>query len=263
MYVLLMGMSSVQAALADPSREMELTQFILPSLPEDKQAILNPNYWDGRVLGQNPVLCPNNPEADEASAAFALDSIETALQAGYRSPTRTYLPGSSLRFFPMGWHTLGTVVAFHQETLFAEEANVPYKSMEDFRSETVAEPPNPVMEMSDRNQLAFRMRCLRAGGIVYQEAVYYGAVVQGEDGKKVLVTVNSTGVCRSDLGRYTTTDSGRIDVHPAVAMHSRVVPKVELHPITIGTVQHFKKPHRSNPRLVRVNLLEVLATPHE
>ena len=249
-------------------------------VPLETRRAFNPDYWDGVVLGENPELGPSSPVADAASRKFALRALKACLAPGYRGETLEdglYLPAST---FDPNDHTPGTVVMYHQESLYRADADFPHIDPNIFRGRVALKHPTELeRDLGNKALISFEARTLEGAGLVFQEAVRYGVIPPLYGRKRSrLVTIPSSCVKPTPRQQASTLDHGgvcRVVIDKDITLVEKddgtkrrakkldfAKLKVERGAIPIGQVRHFAREEADdpdNPRLVRVTQLEVLA----
>lgn len=227
---------------------------------------MNPGYWGGLILGLDPEHAPSVPKADEASAHFAIGALKSLLASGTRSESlETYSPGST--FIP-DEHLSGTMVVYHQETLFREESDKPMADMKKFGRRALPKRPTELeLQLGDMAVVAFQPQHQHGGGAVHREEVRYGVVPPDYGRKhKVLITI-SGGSINQSVRKRSARDIKRGKAPQVTIEGNRPYPRVEHDPIPIGHTRHFDRARQKkskNPddpdtaRLVKINRLEVL-----
>lgn len=220
--------------------------------------LLNPVYWDGKILGEATAEI-HAPSADRTTAKFAIDAIECALGLSVEEDppvTLTYGSGSE---FPRDHHLPGTVVLLNQEMLFRQSPAGPHVDMNDFRAEPV---PDRYVGLDkrfmNRAKLSFKHKPILGGGLVYQNLIRYGVVAPGGQG---LITINGGSVCLP--GRVKADDWNKGQNGPPEVETDIALARFEPGPMPIGRVRHQRIGNHRGVRLVRNNVLQILAVPHQ
>jgi hypothetical protein len=232
----------------------------------EMRRVINPDYWDGIVLGISPELDSSSPKADKASGDFALDALQSCLSLGYRAETaddQVYIPGST---FDPSDHEPGTVVVYHQEGLYQAEPDLDYIDPNIFRGRAFPKHPTRLQrELGDKALVSFRAELLEGGGLVYQEAIRYGVIPPAFERKHSrLITVHGSTVVPAGNQFYSQLNGRnprRITIDRDRKMDFSKA-KVERQPIPIGAARHFRRERPKepdSPRIIRVTRLEVLS----
>ncbi|HEX5456219.1 MAG TPA: hypothetical protein VFW77_02525 [Candidatus Saccharimonadales bacterium] len=228
---------------------------------------LNPNYWDGHVLGDDSGEKPEAP-VSTVSQVDAMYALEAALKWGSAD--------GSLKFFEEGdafgsgdtfvseENEPGTVVMLNKEELFRARRAGPYADMTWFLRGDMPEPPSSLdIDFSQMSLFRSEGDDVEDAGIIYYNAVRLGIVAPDHEGHSRLYSVSHSCANRdfwSDdqvvLGAV-----GNLVRGGRTLLGRRVTSVVEPEPLTVGEVRHYSGRRPEDERLERVNILVATAMP--
>jgi hypothetical protein len=193
---------------------------------------LNPNYWDGHVLGQaeETVQSIGVPVLSSSDGRFAKTAIEANLRSDNLSPLHTFDSGE---VFDPTMYQPGTIVLFREEKLRGEPIGSDY-SLEELTAQ-----PVPLRASSTSPSFGNRSPIIAAtdGSRTYVSHVRWGVVPrQQRNGGEYITSTPASRVVERGIGARAV--SAVINA-PA--------------PITVGETVH------RNQGIYRVNILHLIA----